>query len=628
MLPAVTPLPPQAGMALSLAAALALLLLWAPRRSTLGLLLLCLALAWSQRAWDVQQDGRCRSAELPAGLWAQSVRVAGGVSPQGEVRLHGARLSSVRWGLPHEPAAGQRWTLLLWAGSRGCSGVQALGGWLESPAGPVPRLRTHLADALQRGAGPGWHREAALARAMALGDGAGLGNGWEVLRRTQTLHVAVVSGLHMSTVAGLAVALALLLARLSPRLRARRRRLALVAALLAALAFGTLAGWPVSAQRAALMGAIAAAATLFRVQPLPLPNLLAACLLGLLLVDPVAASKPGSWLSLGLVGAILALPRLARKDGVRLWSLPGLAHGLLALLRLQLSVFAALVALGAVMELPVTAASVPINLVAVPLASLAVVSSLAAMLPALLLHAWESLWPASPGAEWLQWTLRAALLPARLLWGWIELADGWFGHWPTLWFPNLFCALAAALAGFLALLGRPRLALAAGLIAALAWLWPSPHWSLDIAAQGQGLELHLRPPWQAIPHRVQMCVPHRRPIPQTQMRELGPGLLWAGVLGESCGFALLPEAGLGTTGLQLQREFTRSRRYRFRLATPPDGQGQLGALSLGRAGRMYWRPNQDGGGSMALRRLHCRLRDRRWLCAPRYLPWWARSGPS
>ena len=506
--------------------------------------------------------------------------------------------------------------------------MQALGGWLQSPADPLSRLRTHLADVLQQGAGPSWHREAALARAMALGDGAGLGNGWEVLRRTQTLHVAVVSGLHMSTVAGLAVALALLLARFSPRLRARRRRLALLAALLAALAFGTLAGWPVSAQRAALMGAIAAAATLFRVQPLPLPNLLAVCLLGLLLVDPVAASKPGSWLSLGLVGAILALPRMARKEGVRLWSLPGLAHGLLALLRLQLSVFAALVALGAAMELPVTAASVPINLVAVPLASLAVVSSLTALLPALLLHAWEALWPASPAAEWLQWILRSALVPSRLLWGWIELADGWFGHWPTLWFPNLPCALAAALAGFLALLGRLRPGLAAALLAVLAWLWPSPHWSLDIATRDQGLELHLRPPWSAIPHRVQMCVPHRRPSPQAQARELGPGLLWAGQLGESCSFALLPEADLGATGLQLRREFTRSRRYRFRLSTPQEGQGQIGDLSLGRAGRMYWRPNQDEGGSMALRRLHCRLRGGSWLCAPRHLPWWARSGPS
>ena len=158
-------------------------------------------------------------------------------------------------------------------------------------------------------------RHQGILRALALGDRGELPEGTqELLRATGTSHLLAISGLHLGLVAGLLGWLGSRLARLVSLRRDRSRPWLLGAGfmLVGALAYGQLAGWPVSAVRAALMLAgVALALALGRGRdPRQLLGLAAfATVLG----EPAMAATAGWQLSFGaLLGLVLFAPRLLR----------------------------------------------------------------------------------------------------------------------------------------------------------------------------------------------------------------------------------------------------------------------------------------------------------------------------
>lgn len=310
------------------------------------------------------EDVRSRHAGLPSRLrlgWQ-------GAPPlqAGERWRLAARLKR-----PHGMVNPQAFDYEAWLLARrvGATGTVKAGERL-SPAG-ARGWRDEVRQALLRPAGHG--REGALA-ALVVGDGAGLSEAdWALLRDTGTVHLLVISGQHVSLLAGLLFALVMGLARLGwwpervPWLPA-----ACALALLGALAYGALAGFDVPVRRACLMIALVLLWRLrFRHLGVWLPWL--AALVAVLLVEPLSVLQAGFWLSFAAV-ALLGLV-LAGRLGA--WSATA------GLLRTQwamsLGLLPPLLALG----LPVSLSGPLANLLAVPWVGLGIVPL--ALLGALLL---------------------------------------------------------------------------------------------------------------------------------------------------------------------------------------------------------------------------------------------------
>jgi ComEC/Rec2-related protein len=147
--------------------------------------------------------------------------------------------------------------------------------------------------------------------ALVLGEGAGISaSQWQVLRDTGTLHLAVVSGMHITLIAGLAWALAVGLWKLFPSQRLPAYLVGSVAALVAALAFAVLAGLTVPVQRALIMLLVVLMAIWLKRSLHPMLTLSWA-LLVVLLWDVSSVLQVGFWLSFiatGILIWILSLP--------------------------------------------------------------------------------------------------------------------------------------------------------------------------------------------------------------------------------------------------------------------------------------------------------------------------------
>lgn len=141
---------------------------------------------------------------------------------------------------------------------------------------------------------------------------------WAKLRRTGTIHLISISGFHIALVAGPAALLGLVLARalLAAGHRCRPRVLAAWTALLAASLYGALAGFSVPTARSVVaVGLVAVLATWRRA--LTGPELLAAVVLGVLLVEPLAPLVPGFWLSFAGVVVLTAVGMALRTGSAR-----------------------------------------------------------------------------------------------------------------------------------------------------------------------------------------------------------------------------------------------------------------------------------------------------------------------
>src|SRR4030067_2013261 len=143
--------------------------------------------------------------------------------------------------------------------------------------------------------------------ALANGVGRGLAEEqWEVLRRSGTLHLVAISGLHISLIAGVVFFIARWLWALPgvTVLRLPAPQFAALAALLAAAFYAALAGFVVPTQRALIMLTVAMAGILWRRRFSP-SHILAAAGLAVLVYDPLSVMAPGFWLSFSAVAVIL-----------------------------------------------------------------------------------------------------------------------------------------------------------------------------------------------------------------------------------------------------------------------------------------------------------------------------------
>jgi competence protein ComEC len=143
---------------------------------------------------------------------------------------------------------------------------------------------------------------------------------WEVLRRTGTAHLIAISGSHISLIAVVAYGIAAGAAALLQVMRWPPPALAAVAAVAAAAGYSALTGFAIPTQRALIMIAIAMGGIIAQRHLRPVHTLTWA-LAAVVLLDPLAVTSPGFWLSFLAVGFILYLltGRLQR---------PGLLHGL------------------------------------------------------------------------------------------------------------------------------------------------------------------------------------------------------------------------------------------------------------------------------------------------------------
>jgi competence protein ComEC len=189
---------------------------------------------------------------------------------------------------------------------------------------------------------------------------------WELFARTGTTHLVVISGMHISLVAGLAFAFGLRLARRFPGLAGRlpARAWGAVFALPAVFVYAALAGWSLSVQRAVLMALVLVLAVLLE-RHRPVVSSLALAALMVLVWQPLAALQPGFWLS------FLSVAALMLGLGGRLAS-PGWCE---ALWRPQCVVAIALAAPLLAMGLPQAPLGPLVNLFAIPLVDLIAVPS-------------------------------------------------------------------------------------------------------------------------------------------------------------------------------------------------------------------------------------------------------------
>ena len=194
-----------------------------------------------------------------------------------------------------------------WALNHGIDGIGTLGKFRE----PLQSAQTLTWLSLRAAISARWQRitaypnGAALMRALSVGEQSALSDAaWQALRPLGLNHVVSISGLHVSMVA---LWVAWLLKRgmvWLPQLPARPRIWILCGSLAAAGLYALLAGFSVPTQRAVLMLAVLAWVWLRRRSGSPWYAWWLA-LAVVLLFAPTAVLGAGTWLSFGLVAALI-----------------------------------------------------------------------------------------------------------------------------------------------------------------------------------------------------------------------------------------------------------------------------------------------------------------------------------
>jgi len=158
---------------------------------------------------------------------------------------------------------------------------------------------------------------AALVTGLSVGSRAGISNRqWEVFRDTGTLHLMAISGLHVALVGGGVWWSILWLGRFGgARQQGRIMLLACLVSVLCAVAYAMLAGWSVSAGRAALMFAGFILFAWLR-RPVAAMEIMFGVLLLTVIGDPFVVLFGGFWMSFFAVGLLLTLRQPAASDVV------------------------------------------------------------------------------------------------------------------------------------------------------------------------------------------------------------------------------------------------------------------------------------------------------------------------
>lgn len=377
-------------------AAMGLALLLAPRLRPLGTL--CAGLLWA--GWALQQYQQARLAadfdervlvvakleDLPLRRGADEFFTAA-LQPVRAGELPVARVrAQLRWSAAPQLHAGERWQLLV---SLHAPAGAANPGSLAAAAQPL-RLRLHAAgqvlpsalnqrlapapaslDALREriaraiAARVDERDAAALIIALAIGDTQRVSvEQWRVFNAVGITHLVAISGLHVTMFCLLMAGLTAWLWRRCPWLQPRvpRHSCATLIGVAAALGYALLAGWSVPTQRTLLMlaswhGLHMAA------RPRRAVRTLAAGLIGVLLLDPLAPLAAGFWLSFLAVAVLLLQGTL----------MPAIDTGWRALLRTQACVTVALLPVTVAVFGSVSLVGLAVNLVAIPFFSLLLV---------------------------------------------------------------------------------------------------------------------------------------------------------------------------------------------------------------------------------------------------------------
>ncbi|BBA33648.1 DNA internalization-related competence protein ComEC/Rec2 [Methylocaldum marinum] len=294
---------------------------------------------------------------------------------------------------------------------------------------------------------------------------------WDVLRRTGTTHLVVISGSHIGLVAGFVFFLIRRAWSSLATMRWSPPTVAAVAAFTAALLYSALADFAIPTQRAVIMIGIVMGAVIAQ-RHLSGFRVLATALLAVVLYDPLAVLAPGFWLSFAAVALILFVVSYRR----------GKLRGWRAMLRVNWATSLGLAPLLMLFFQQVSLISPIANLFAVPLIGLLLIPLCltgALLLPILPLAGEALLILASRLLEWT-WPI--------LLWLAELPAAQWIHAEPPLW------TIPLALAGFVLLLaprGIPArwlgLVLAVPALTAQPASPPQAGFRLTVLDVGQGL---------------------------------------------------------------------------------------------------------------------------------------------
>ncbi|MGS1010831.1 DNA internalization-related competence protein ComEC/Rec2 [Achromobacter anxifer] len=304
------------------------------------------------------------------------------------------------------------------------------------PGIAIERARHRVREGLR--AALGEHRYASVMIALAIGDQAGVAReDWLLFNRSGITHLVSISGMHVTSIAGIA---GLLVAALWRRGRWRGAGLAEhvparvaagAAAALVALLYCLLAGWGVPARRTFFMLSVALAAAVSRL-PLSGGRVLACAGAAVVALDPWAPVSAGFWLSFGAVAVLLRIAQapVDREAGWRRRCAARLAQAV----RLQLMVTVGLMPLLAFLVHQVSLGSPLANAVAIPVVTF-VVTPLALLCAALSvlpgaqgLAAWAGLWGLQAfdltmaPVSWIGSASWASVPVAAAPWPWLLLA--------------------------------------------------------------------------------------------------------------------------------------------------------------------------------------------------------------
>lgn len=340
------------------------------------------------------------------------------------------------------------------------SGISAL-SWRESE---INRLKSRLGD----------YQNGDVMLALTFGDRSRMSSErWQQLSATGTSHLLAISGMHIGLVAFWGYLLGRLFAGIAIN-SAVAIRLPTVTAMSSALIYGAMAGFALPTQRALMMLAVICLAQLSLKKMTPWYGFTLA-LLAVSIFDPLAAHKPGFYLSFAAVFFLFWRFQgfySNQRDNALTRFFSGLFH---AQWLLGLGLLPLLLA----WQFPVAPLSMPANVIAIPLVALLV-------LPLLLLSYALSLFQFS--AADMGWQLADAILQGLFL-----CLDLLQAAMTPITIATSWLAVLAALIGAVIFLrrGLPGKCLALVLISALFLrpvnAPPADHYVLRVLDVGQGL---------------------------------------------------------------------------------------------------------------------------------------------
>jgi competence protein ComEC len=144
-----------------------------------------------------------------------------------------------------------------------------------------------------------------LIKALIIGDKSSISQSqWQVLRKTGTVHLMAISGLHIGMIAGIVFFLVIKVWLRTGILRWLPAKSAALAAIIVAVLYSSLAGFSVPTQRALIMLSMAMLA-IFAGKQTRSYHTLAVAILFVLVYDPLAILNAGFWLSFAAVAMII-----------------------------------------------------------------------------------------------------------------------------------------------------------------------------------------------------------------------------------------------------------------------------------------------------------------------------------